>query len=49
MRAICLQDPETEGVARGDPLAELTQIFQEFGSAAGGSGAPSQSIKSFMF
>lgn len=49
MRVICLQDPEAEGIAWGDPLAELTQIFQEFGSAAGGSGAPSQPIKSFMF
>jgi len=49
MRATCVQDPETEGSARGDPLAELTQISQEFGSAAGGSGVPSQSIKSFMF
>ena len=49
MRAIWSQDPETEGIARGDPLAELTQISQELGSAAGGSGAPSQPIKSFMF
>lgn len=48
-RAICLQDPDTDGTAGGDPLADLAQIFQEFGPAARGSGAPSQSIKSLMF
>lgn len=38
-----------DGTARDDPLAGLAQFSQEFAPAARGSGAPSQSIKSFMF
>lgn len=49
LRAIRMQDAETDGTAGGDPLADLAQISQEFGPAARGSGALSQSIKSFMF
>ena len=49
LRAICLQDPETDGTAGGNPRADLAQLPQEFRPAARGSGAPSQSIKSFMF